>query len=136
MRTTKRKEIADLLRDLVEGEDFEDEPDVGYESAKERQAFIEGRILDLERILANAQILEHPSSRTRVSLGSTVTILDLTTGETETYTIVGPAETNPRLGMISDQSPMGKALLGRGRRARVTVPTPNGRLEVRILKIE
>jgi transcription elongation factor GreA len=135
LRTTRRKEIAELLHEAVEGEDLGPDAEAGYESAKNLQSFVEGRIYELERILANVRLIDRPASQDMVERGSIVTILDTCNNEVETYTIVGPAEANPRNGTISDQSPLGKALLGCQLHEEVSVETPGGCLVARIIKI-
>ena len=136
LRHTKRKEIAELLHDTVDGEDTGPDAEAGYESAKSLQSFVEGRIFELERILANVRLIDRPTSHEIVERGSTVTILDSCNSEVETYTIVGPAEANPREGTISDQSPLGKALLGCRIHEEVNVETPSGCLVARVIKID
>lgn len=136
LRHTKRREIAELLHETFEGEDAGPDAEAGYESAKTMQSFVEGRIFDLERILANVRLIDRPASYEIVELGSAVTIIDVCTSEVETYTIVGPAEANPREGTISDQSPFGKALLGSRLHEEVNVETPSGCLVARIIKID
>jgi transcription elongation factor GreA len=136
LRTTKRREIAELLHNTIEGEDIGPEQEASYESVKNLQSFVEGRICELERILANVRIIHRPVSQDLVELGSTVTILDSCTREEETYTIVGAAEANPREGTISDQSPIGKALLGCRLHDEINVQTPSGCLVARIIKID
>lgn len=136
LRTTKRKEIAELLHEAVEGEDSGPDAEAGYESAKTLQSFVEGRIYELERILANVRLIDRPASQDKVERGSTVTILDTYNNEVESYTIVGPAEADPRNGLISDESPLGKALIGSRLHEEINVVTPSGCLVTRIIKIK
>jgi transcription elongation factor GreA len=106
-----------------------------YESAKNEQAFVEGRILTLEAILSNAVLIEEQGPDELVHVGSTVTIQE-ENQPSETYTIVGAAEANPKEGRISNESPLGQALLGRKPGDEVRVSAPAGVLNFRILKTQ
>lgn len=133
LKTVRRQEVAKRLQDAIdEGYRLSEDPE--YEAAKNEQAFIEGRILDLEQLLATARIIENGHGDT-VSLGSKVTIQEDGT-DPELYTIVGEAEANPREGRISNASPLGKALLGHKAGDRVTVAAPSGSFEIAVLKVE
>ena len=109
-----------------------------YEAAKNEQAFVEGRIQELEALLASARVIEpetanHPHGL--ITIGSTVTIQEQGF-DPETYTIVGAAEANPREGKISNESPIGKAILNREVGDTVTVETPSGMYKVKIIKVK
>ena len=133
LKTTRRQEVAKRLQDAIdEGYRLSEDPE--YEAAKNEQAFIEGRILELEQLLANARIIENGHSDT-VSLGSKVTIRE-DGAESEFYTIVGEAEANPREGRISHESPIGLALLGKKVGETAVAQTPNGAIQFKILRIE
>ncbi len=108
-----------------------------YEAAKQEQGFIEGRIRDLRYILANAQMIDEGSNGSKeVRIGSTVTVCE-EDGEELTYTIVGTSEASPRQGKISNESPVGRALLGKNERQTVVVPTPDGSsYTLKIVKIK
>lgn len=105
-----------------------------YEDAKNEQAFIEGRIRTLEHILQHAQLIES-APKDMVGLGSRVTVKD-SEGDTYEWMIVGSAEANPRQGRISNESPVGQALMGRKKGDKVRANTPGGIEEFSILKVE
>lgn len=129
----RRDEVAAILRETVgNGEDENPE----YEMARAEQAFIEGRIRELEMLLSSAKIIEEsamPSSV--VQVGSKVTIQE-EGYDPETYMIVGSAEANPKEGRISNESPIGKAIMSRAAGDEVMVHTPTGNYTVRILQVE
>jgi transcription elongation factor GreA len=132
LRTVKRVEVAQHLREVVEAGDF-----VGnavYEDVKGEQAILERRILELEHLLAIATLIEKESNDV-ASLGS---VIHLTTydGREYRYTIVGSYEANPCAGLISNGSPVGKALLGHRAGDRVEVNTPGGVKEYALLSVE
>ncbi|HUH97025.1 MAG TPA: transcription elongation factor GreA [Anaerolineales bacterium] len=137
LRTVKRQEVADRLHEAMEGGELIENAE--YEAAKNEQAFVEGRIQELETLLASARVIEeekeknHPSGL--VEIGSTVTIQEQGF-EAETYTIVGAAEANPREGKISNESPIGKAILNRAIGDTVHVETPDGTYKVKIIKVK
>src|SRR5512136_1318145 len=109
LRTVKRHEVAERLHEAMEGGELIE--DAEYEAAKNEQAFIEGRIQELTTILANARIIEETNSKKDiVQIAAKVTIQE-GNNDPEVYTIVGPAEANPREGRISHESPLGRALL-------------------------
>jgi len=110
-----------------------------YEAAKNEQAFVEGRIQELETLLASAHVIEEEKEKNHrsglVEIGSTVTIQEQGY-EAETYTIVGAAEANPREGKISNESPIGKAILNHEVGDAVHVETPDGTYKVKIIKVK
>lgn len=133
LRTVKRKEVAERLRAaLEEGGDLIENAE--YEAAKNEQAFIEGRIQELEHLLANAKIIEDRHTGV-VDLGSRVTVQE-EDGTESVYTIVGPMEASPREGLISNESPLGKALLGHKVGDEVEIDAPGGKFKVRIVRVE
>ena len=134
LRTGKRQEVADRLHEAMEGGELIENAE--YEAAKNEQAFVEGRIQELEMLLATARVIEDNKKKKvdTIQVGSTVTIQE-TGSEEETYTIVGAAEANPREGKISNESPMGKVLLNHRAGDEVQVETPDGSYKVRIVKI-
>jgi len=134
LRTVKRLEVAQRLHEAMEdGELIEN---AEYEAAKNEQAFVEGRILELEHMLAQAQIIEPGRSKDVVRIGSTVVVQEDGNGGSETYTIVGVAEANPREGLISNESPLGVSLLDHKVGDVVTVKAPAGMLRFRLVKIK
>ena len=135
LRTAKRQEVADRLHEAMEGGELIENAE--YEAAKNEQAFVEGRIQELEMLLATARVIEDDKKKKAdsVQVGSTVTIQEDGYEEEETYTIVGAAEANPREGKISNESPIGKAILGRRTGEEVQVEAPDGSYKIRIVKI-
>ncbi len=134
LRVDKRREVAERLHSAIEESNRLSE-DPEYEAAKNEQAFVEGRIRDLELILAQARIIEDDSKQlTSVQVGAKVTIQE-NGGDPEVYTIVGAAEANPRQGLISNESPLGRALLEKKVGDLVTVNAPSGSFNVKITAI-
>jgi transcription elongation factor GreA len=136
LKTAKRQEVADRLHEAMEGGELIENAE--YEAAKNEQAFVEGRIQELEMLLATARVIDpekspHPDGT--VIIGATVTIQEQGY-DAETYTIVGAAEANPRDGRISNESPIGKAILNHEVGETVTVETPGGMYKVKILKVK
>ncbi len=130
--TVRRAEVAQRIHDEKELVGAQNTPE--YEDARNEQAFVEGRILTLENIIQNADIIEEAHDHQRVSLGSTVTVLNHK-GERDHYTIVGSAEADPKAGKISNESPVGLALLGKGVGDEVQVNAPAGVLRWSIIEI-
>ena len=135
LRTTKRQEVAARLHEAMEGGELIENAE--YEAAKNEQAFVEGRIQELEMLLATARIIEEngKDKNGAVQVGSKVTIKE-EGYESETYSIVGAAEANPREGKISNESPIGKAIIGHRAGETVQVETPDGTYKVRIVKVQ
>jgi transcription elongation factor GreA len=134
LRNDKRREVAERLHSAIEESNRLSE-DPEYEAAKNEQAFVEGRIRDLELILAQARIIEDDSKQlTSVQVGAKVTIEE-NGGDPEVFTIVGAAEANPRQGLISNESPLGRALLDKKVGDLVTVNAPSGSFKVKITAI-
>lgn len=135
LRTIRRQEVAERLRAALEDGDAGIDADAECEAARNEQSFVEGRIHDLEYILANAQLIKESDKNDTVQIGSKVSIQE-EGFEPESYTIVGPVESDPTNGRISNESPLGKALLGHKVGDEVTVKSPNGSFTVTITKIE
>lgn len=134
LKGTDRESISKRLRDAISQGDLSENAD--YSKAKEDQAFLEGRIQELEYLLTNAIIiddLELPKGQ--VAIGATVTVQE-EDYPPETYYLVGAKEADPSKGRISNESPIGKALMGKGVGEVVTAETPGGALKLKILKIE
>lgn len=134
LRTAKRQEVANRLHEAMEGGELIENAE--YEAAKNEQAFVEGRIQELDLLLATAKIIEDNGKKKGdvVQLGSKVSIKE-GNFEAETFTIVGAAEANPREGKISNESPIGKAILSHKVGDTVKVETPGGTYNVKILKV-
>jgi transcription elongation factor GreA len=108
-----------------------------YEAAKEQQAFIQGRIQNLRRMISSCQVVSMNGVRDdRVVFGCTVHLTDLNTNETATYRLVGPYESDPKHGLISVTSPIGRGILGKEEGDIVSLDTPGGKREFEIAKIE
>jgi transcription elongation factor GreA len=134
LRTVRRQAVAQRLRAVLE-EEQDILENAEYEDAKNEQAFVEGRILTLEAILKNVVIIEEGGPADRVGIGSRVTVAE-EKEEPETYHIVGYAEADPKMGRISNQSPLGQALLGHRVGDEVIVNAPDGILRFQIIAIE
>ena len=134
LRVTKRQEVADRLREAADGEDLIENAE--YEAAKNEQAFVEGRIQELEILLATAKIIEENGSGDVIQVGSKVTIQEENFKDKESFEIVGAAEANPIKGRISNESPLGRAMLGHKVGDIVSVEAPDGSFHVKIIKIE
>lgn len=135
LRTAKRQEVAERLHEAMEGGELIENAE--YEAAKNEQAFVEGRIQELELLLATAQIIEENGKAKKadvIQVGSKVTIKE-GNYDPETFSIVGAAEANPREGKISNESPIGKAILGHKVGEVVKVETPGGTYNVKIIKL-
>jgi transcription elongation factor GreA len=135
LRTVKRQEVADRLHEAMEGGELIENAE--YEAAKNEQAFVEGHIQELETLLASARVIEDEKNYPvdMVEIGLTVTIQEQGY-EAESYTIVGAAEANPREGKISNESPIGKAILNHTVGETVHVETPDGTYKVKIIKVK
>jgi transcription elongation factor GreA len=129
----KRPEISERLQTAIAQGDLSENAD--YDYAKQEQAFLEGRIKDLEDALRRAKIIENKKPGDRVRVGSTVTIVENGYDDEETYRIVGAQEADPANGFISNESPIGRALLGAKKGQIVAVETPSGGLELTIKQI-
>jgi transcription elongation factor GreA len=133
LKTKRRADVAQRLHEAMEEGETEENPE--YEDAKNEQAFVEGRILTIETILGNAKLIEMKGPSNEVRLGSKLTITEVGTTDKEHYTLVGSAEADPKHGKISNESPMGKALLGRKLHEVVSVTTPSGLMKFKIVHI-
>jgi transcription elongation factor GreA len=134
LKEARRAEVAERLRHAMEeGGDLSENAE--YEDAKNEQAFVEGDIARLEQILSTAQVIENTKSKGVVVVGSHVTVIEQGTKEKEEYHLVGSAEANPRVGKISVESPLGKALLGKKIGEKVDVNAPDGKITFTIKAI-
>ena len=134
LKTVRRKEVADRIKQAIEFGDISENSE--YEDAKNEQAFIEGSILALEKKLKNARVVDDSDVNIDVvSEYSTVTLLNLDTNEEISYQIVGSVEAKPFEGKISNESPVGKAVLGHPVGNELTVIVPAGELRLRIVSI-
>lgn len=134
LRTVHRKAVAERIRESKQFGELSENAE--YEEAKNEQAFVEGRILELKRILQNAHVIEADEVHTdEVGIGSKVTVRDLDSNEEWVYTIVGSVEADPGEDRISDESPVGQALIGKKVGDVVTVEIPAGAARYEIVKI-
>ena len=135
LKTVKRKEVVERIKIARSYGDLSENSE--YDSAKEDQAFVEGKISSLESMIRNAVIItEDELNKDEVGLGKTVTFRELPDEEPETYTIVGSAEADPLEGRISNDSPIAKALIGHKTGDEVTIDTPGGEMKVVIEKVD
>ncbi|AKS39019.1 transcription elongation factor GreA [Anoxybacillus gonensis] len=135
LKTVKRKEVVERIQIARSFGDLSENSE--YDAAKDEQAFVESRIQMLENMIRNAKIIEEDLESTDVvSLGRTVTFIELPDGEEESYTIVGSAEADPFEGKISNDSPIAKSLIGRRVGEEVTVHTPGGDMVVKIVAVK
>jgi transcription elongation factor GreA len=134
LRSERRQEVADRLREALDGSPLGVDADVEVEAAKNAQAFVEGRIQYLKSILTQAEIVEDLSKADVIQIGTNVTI-ETEEKEKESYIVVGRAESDPIEGKISYESPLGSALMGHAEGEKVDVQAPGGVFTVKILKI-
>ena len=134
LQTNGRRQVAERIGAAKELGDISESGE--YEDAKNNQAHLEGRIRDIKSILSRAQIIDEENGHgNEVRVGSKVTVRIDGETEDETWSIVGSAEAKPRDGKISNESPLGAAMLGKRRNQKVTVNTPAGAMKITILKI-
>ncbi|MBU1019557.1 MAG: transcription elongation factor GreA [Patescibacteria group bacterium] len=137
LQKTKRKEVASRLKEAISYGDLSENSE--YEEAKNEQAFVEGRIFELEDQIKRSKIIsDSQKSGKTISLGSKVVVKLIkagSEGETEEYTIVGSTEADPMASKISNQSPVGAALMGHGAKAVIDVKVPAGKVQYKILKV-
>jgi transcription elongation factor GreA len=131
--TVRRHEIEEQIRTAKEFSDTTNNAE--YDEAKTEQAFVEGRILELERLLSSAKLIEQPTTKAEfVRMGANIKVVDAD-GEEETYHLVGSSEADPRRGQISNESPIGRALIGKRVGDEVTVVAPAGAFNLKIVDI-
>jgi transcription elongation factor GreA len=135
LKTVKRKEVVERIKIARSFGDLSENSE--YDSAKEEQAFVEGRITTIENMIRNAKIIEGNDTNTdTVSLGKSVTFVELPNGDEETYSIVGSVEADPFEGKISNDSPIAKSLIGKRVGDKVSIMTPGGEMSVKIVSID
>ena len=135
LRTVRRKEIAERIKAALAFGDISENSE--YDDAKQEQAFVEGRVFYLEKTLRNARVLEDDEITTeKVGIGSIVLLRDLEYNEELEYTIVSSAEASPNDNKISNESPVGSALMQKKKGNVVEVTVPDGVLKFKILKIK
>jgi transcription elongation factor GreA len=134
LELVRRREIGERIKEAKEFGDLSENSE--YEDAKNEQAFVEARIAEISDILANAKLITAPKRATKVVLGSRVVVADKRNGKEKTFRIVGSAEADPAQHKISNESPVGKALLGGKKGDVITVTVPSGKvLEYEVLGV-
>ncbi|AXI09545.1 transcription elongation factor GreA [Oceanobacillus zhaokaii] len=135
LKTDRRQEVVERIKIARDFGDLSENSE--YDAAKDEQAFVEQRITQVEKMIRNAIIIENDNNNPNVvSLGKSVTFIELPDGDEETYTIVGSAEADPFEGKISNDSPMAKSLIGKEIGEEVAVATPGGDIQVKIVKVD
>ncbi len=135
LETVRRREVGERIKEAKEFGDISENSE--YDDAKNEQAWVESRIIEVNQILAHATIIDAPKSSTKVTLGSKVEIKDAETGDTHVYQVVGSAEADPTHDKISNESPVGQAIMGHKKGDTVKVTTPRGSIiEYAILSIK
>lgn len=135
LTNNQRPQLAKRLREAIKMGDLKENAD--YIAAKEDQAFIEGRILEIQDMISSSIIIDPKTNTQEVSIGSQVIIKENNKSDnTEKYTLVGSAEADPTAGLISHESPIGQALIGKSIGDTVEVNTPGGALSFKIIKIQ
>ncbi|MCL0080650.1 transcription elongation factor GreA [Peptococcaceae bacterium] len=134
LKTVKRREIAQRIKQAIDFGDLSENSE--YEDAKNEQAFIEGRILTIKKMLQHAKVIESENlDKEIVSLGSTILIKDLEFSDQFQYSIVGSVEADPTANKISNESPVGKEVLGKKKGEVIEVDVPAGKLQYEIIDI-
>ena len=135
LKSVKRREVAERIKVAIGYGDISENSE--YEDAKNEQAFIEGRIITLEKMLRNARIINNDEIDVDlVGIGSRVVVEDIEYGDHVEYSIVGTAESNPSENKISNESPLGKAILGQRKGTVVEVNVPAGNIQYKIVDIK
>lgn len=134
LTTVRRHEVAEAIRSAKEEGDLSENS--AYDEAKLQQGFLEGRVQQLEAQLRNAVLIQKNGTSDTIHVGSRVTVLDEEFGEEETYHIVGSAEADPGAGRISNESPIGEALLGHKVGDMVEAETPGGMIAFKVVKLK
>ncbi len=135
LKSVKREEVAERIKQAIAFGDITENSE--YEDAKNEQAFIEGRIISLEKTLKKARLMEDEDIRTDVvSLGSRITLKEMKSGREVTVTLVSSVESKLKDGKISDESPVGKAIMGKKVKSTVSVEAPAGTIKYKIMKVE
>ena len=133
LKVTKRQEVAEALKQAKAFGDLSENSE--YDEAKNEQAEVEHKIAELEDILENVEIIRSSRKKSRVAVGCKVKVYDFEFAEEVTYTIVGSTESDPLENKISDESPIGKALLNAKPGDEVEADTPSGTLKMEVLEI-
>lgn len=133
LKRVKRREVAERIKEALAFGDISENSE--YDDAKNEQAFVEGRIAELETRLRNAEIIDNDGQSDNVSLGSTVKLKDVETDDLFEFTLVGSTEADPAKSKISNESPVGKAIIGRKKGETVHVSAPAGNIAYKIVAV-
>ena len=134
MRSVKRAEVKERLKEAIALGDLSENSE--YDDAKNEQAFMEGRILELEKMIRNAKVIDEDAHQEgTVTVGSLVRVKDIEFDEINEYRLVGTVEADPMNNRISNESPVGRALLGRKKGEIVDVEVPAGIIKYEILEV-
>lgn len=135
LKTVKRREVAERIKQAIDFGDISENSE--YEDAKNEQAFIEGRIITLEKMLRNVRVIEHTDNGSNVvHLGAKISLQDMESNEILEYTLVGSAEADPMKNKISNESPVGKAIIDKNKGEIVEVNVPAGVIKYKILDVK
>ncbi len=134
LKTTGRKEVSERLAEAISYGDLSENAE--YDEAKNQQAFIEGRILELEEQIKSAEIIEESTQKDIVQIGSTITLQRKGEKDKHEYTIVGSTEADPMMKKISNESPVGSAVLGKKAKDKIKIVAPGGEFEYSILSVK
>ncbi len=134
LKTVRRREVAERIKRALEFGDISENSE--YDDAKNEQAFVEGRIITLEKMLRNSRVVDEESiDASIITIGSKVTVKNLNTGDTMSFMIVGSAESDPSENRISDESPVGRALIGKKVGDVVEIDVPAGKLNYEVMEV-
>jgi transcription elongation factor GreA len=133
LKSTRREEVAERIKSAIALGDLSENSE--YEDAKNEQAFLEGKIADLENKLRTAEVIDESAMGSGVQLGAQVTLLNLETGTESEYTLVGSDEADPFAGLMSNESPIGAAIMGHQEGDEVEVHVPSGVRHMKIISI-
>jgi len=134
LQTVREKEVAELIKEARSFGDLSENSE--YDEAKTEQGKLYSRIAEIKNLIDNAEITEKSKDTNKVTMGNKVTVLDLEFDETVTYQIVGSQEADPMSGRISDDSPLGSAILGGKAGETVTISAPDGEFKYKIISIQ
>lgn len=135
LKTVRRREVAERIKQALEFGDISENSE--YEDAKNEQGFIEGRIITIEKMLRNAKVIDDNGAKTGiVTVGSTVKLVEVAGGAEVSYTIVGATEADPLNYKISNESPVGRSLVGQKKGSTVSVEIPIGTIQYKIMEIK
>ena len=133
LQTVREKEVAEQIKEARSFGDLSENSE--YDEAKTEQAKLYAKINELQNLIENAEVIETVSGGDSIGMGSKVTIVEVGTEDEEKYEIVGSQESDPRIGCISEDSPIGRALMGHNEGEEIVVEAPDGDLHFRIVSV-